>query len=526
MIKHINRMRELASRRAHDESGVALLTAILFMILMAGISTVLVSVVLSQLLPTNLAQKSTKTIYAAQAGMQTALGLIRSATGGGGVGDLTALPCAVTANASGTSDGVTYSAQITYYNANPAGRNATWLADAANKLACTASGVATQPKFALVVSQGLAAAIPGGSAATVGNRTLSAVYQFKITYVNVPGGRIYDRNANYCLDAVTATAGSLVRFLPVAQCTNDALELWSYADDYELKLASTVTASQAGLCITGPIAGGAVQQNVKLQSCLPKTNASRWNQLWSWLSVSGVDSWVGENQAITAPSTACLDTGYAAGTALNGKYLLVTSTTTSSPGCNGGFAPSLQVGAGAASYTTHQIVNYKEFGRCADVTGQSITASYMEVYPCKQDATGTGANLYWNHKWYYIEPPDGKSQGNQQIYVYLDDNTNQKYCLTAPTPASGSIYPIFSACVAGSAQQKWTRWYTGANYAASYVFMDAYNRCLDADSTPPLHKDLYSKITVAQCDGTTEQKWNAPADTGSAGVSSFKEVSP
>ena len=55
-------------RGEHSESGVALLSAILFMIIMAGISVVLLSTVLGQIVPSTLAQRNTKTIYAAQAG--------------------------------------------------------------------------------------------------------------------------------------------------------------------------------------------------------------------------------------------------------------------------------------------------------------------------------------------------------------------------------------------------------------------------------------------------------------------------
>ena len=59
---------------------------------------------------------------------------------------------------------------------------------------------------------------------------------------------------------------------------------------------------------------------------------------------------------------------------------------------------------------TKQIVNFKEFGRCADVTGANINnadtpGEFNIVYPCKQDPVGAG--LAWNHKWYYNSPTVG-----------------------------------------------------------------------------------------------------------------------
>lgn len=512
MIGLMGRMHDRIARRGDDEGGVALLMAILFMVIMAGISTVLVSVVLSQLYPTNLAQKSTKTIYAAQAGLQAALGLIRTATDGGGVGDPTELPCSIGGNVSGTStDGVSYSATVSYYTLDPTGKDATWLATTPSKVACPVSATGVQPAYAVIVSQGTATTIPG-AASTVGNRTLSAIYKFKFAVVNVPGGRIYDYNKNFCLEAVSSAAGSLVSFVAAASCTNDALELWIYDTDYEIKLASTTTGGVAGLCITGPAKDGDSTQNATLQPCKAKTDAARWNQLWSW---DGNNAWAGQKVNIASGySNYYLATGYADGTALAGKSLQVWNG-----GAKGGFAPTSQVGAGAASILTTQIVNYKEFGRCADVSETQIGYAYMISYPCKQDASGTGTFLNWNHKWSYTEPTSPATElGGQQISV----NNGTKYCLTTPT--GNGIYPTFSSC-SGSAQQNWKRVGNTGTWTSSYLLVDNSGRCLTADPTD-LHKSLWSKLTVVGCNGTDYQKWNAPPTYSNSTVASYKEVSP
>jgi Ricin-type beta-trefoil lectin domain len=506
-------------RSAESERGVAMLSAIIFMIIMAGLSVVLVSVVLGQTVPAYIAQKSTQTINVAQSGMQATMGLFRSAASapdasGNVYGNPAKLPCTVTGKVNAVSDGLQYSVTITYFLTDPTGQSASWIA--ANKMSCSSSsGLTDAPGYAIVLSTGAGSAIPGSASATTGNRTIQAIYKFKITTVNIPGGRIYDFANAYCLDADTATVGSLVHFLPNASCTNDSDELWIYDDDYEIKLASTVTTTNPGLCVTGPVVNGQPTQNATLQTCL--TTAARWNELWAWI---GGNAWQGQNQAIaTGPSGYCLATGYSDGTNLNGKPLLV------STGCNGGFAPSAEVGAGAAGYTTHQIVNYDEFGRCADVTNEDLSSSFMISYPCKQDATGVGTYLLWNHKWFYSEPPTGQpSLGNQQIYVYYLDNSASKFCLQTPSATASPAYVTFQTCTS-SAQQQWTRVQDNGSYATSYVFVDTFGRCLTADSTD-VYAGNWSKIVMKTCSPALNQKWNAPASQSDSSVSSYREIAP
>jgi Ricin-type beta-trefoil lectin domain len=504
---------------AENERGVAMLSAVLFMIIMAGLCTVLVSTVLAQTIPVYIAQKSTQTINGAQSGMQAAMSLIRTATdvngSGATYGDPGELPCTVTGKPNAQTDGLTYTVAISYYLLDPTGKDSTWLG--ANDLNCSGGGgVNVTPSYALIVAKGLGTNVPGSASATLGNRTVQAIYKFKVSAVNIPGGRIYDFANAYCLDASSATVGSTVRFLAKASCTSDAKELWIYATDYEIKLASTVTTTNPGLCITGPAVAGGATQNATLQTC--RTNATRWNQLWAWM---GASAWQGQNpDIVSGPSGYCLATGVADGSNLTGRLLLVSST-----GCSGAFAPTAEVGAGAAGYTTHQIVNYDEFGRCVDVTNEDLSSSFMISYPCKQDATGTGTFLLWNHKWYYTEPPTGQaSLGNQQIFVNYLDNPASKYCLTTPSQTANPAYVTFQGCSTTN-QQKWTRVQDSGTYATSYLFVDTYGRCLAVDPTD-LYNSNWSKLVVVTCDGTLTQKWNAPAGNSSSTVGSYKETYP
>jgi hypothetical protein len=550
--------RRLANRIAPDssESGVALLSAILFMIIMAGIGTVIVGTVLGQVSPTYLDQKSTQTVYAAQSGMQAALSRFRAAvatdgaghvvtdTNGNAIGDPTKLPCSLSGTLDPTTpaNGIGYSVAIYYYSTDPTYLATTAVPVPPGNLPCSAGGgvtsTTTNPvKFALVLSSGTGNTLPGAaSTSTAGNRSLGAVYQFKVSTVNIAGGLINDYNSGgaYCLSAVSAAPGSPIQFLPASQCTdaNKALDLWIYYSDYEIKLASSFANGAQGLCITGPVApGSANPQTAVLQTCVSAPDGNRWNQLWSWV---GSNSWQGQSlvNVPAGPTSWYLGTGQNAGANLIGKYLLVQNS-----GNNGGFSPSTSVGAGAASYNTHQLVNYLEFGRCADVTSGTIGNTFMISYPCKQDPTSGGANLNWNHKWYYTEPPAQLAgpldvQGPQQIVVNTDNlapstDPGANYCLYVGTPTTvvGSMV-TFTPCATTTTHVIWTRVFNTGTYASSYTMTtlatNGTTLCLQADSTK-----LYlgwSELDLAVCNGSLAQKWNAPATYVASEVGGYKEI--
>lgn len=523
----ITRLRDalVARARGHDsESGVALLSAIIFMIIMAGLSVVLLSTVLAQTVPSVAAQRNTKTIYAAQSGIQASLGMLRSAAAapdatGKVYGALGQLKCSITGQVNGQSDGLGYKADITYYLDNPN------TAASPRTVACSAgSGLAQQPNFAKIVSTGTAPPGAGSGTTVTGDRALSAVYAFKVSNVNIPGGRIFDGNNQFCLEAVPLASGSVgdgsfIKFVAASACTasalNDAKQLWIYDIDYKIKLASTTVVGATPLCITGPAAAGGATQDATLSAC--KTDGTRWNQLWSW---SGSYTWQGQNTDITS--------GYSnnnlGGSAAAGNRLQVISN-----GTNGTFNPTSAVGAGAASINTTQIVNYLEFGRCLDVTDGNIASTFMISYPCKQDPSGTGippgtGKLAWNHKWFYNEPVAPSTSSAQTISVKVDNDSARAYCLQTPTVDSGLVYPVFTSCVAGSTLQTWTRiGDVETSYLSSYWFKDSLGRCLSVGKSTDLYKG-WSKIVVATCDGSLAQKWNAPAARTDSTVGGYQEV--
>ena len=512
------------TKRGDDETGVALLSAIIFMILMAGISVVLLSVVLGQIAPANMAQKGTRTIYAAQAGLQTSLGVLRSVatlpdSQNHIYGDPTRLPCSLAGNVDAQNNDIRYSVAISYFSQDPTPQTPAW--QDSHKLMCPAVPLGTQPKYALLESTGHAPMYVGVADASIGDRKLSAVYKFKISNANIRGGRIYTGAAPpLCFEAMplgathAVGAGSLVQFVSTctASATNDPKQLWIYDVDYKIKLASSTVNGAAGLCITGPDPTDIGNpQYATLQACT--SDASRWNQLWSW---TGDYTWRGQNPLILTGTSNYFLSGMGVGNKLQVRI-----------GHSDTFAPSTAVGAGAASYSTHQLVNYLEFGRCADVTQQNIGATFEISYPCKQDASGDPASpgVLWNHKWFYNEPTTGSTADPQELYVNYLDTT--KYCLE--TPVGTIIYPMFNSSCDGRASEKWVRVKNTGIYVESYVLKDNLGRCLAVDSNGPKwigsNGQPFSKIIVAACDGSLAQKWNAPSDSTFSTVGGYREVS-
>ncbi|WP_432533513.1 RICIN domain-containing protein [Kineococcus arenarius] len=514
----------LARRRAlrGADDGVAMLLVIMTTMIAAALSILLLGIVIAQVAPTQLQQKSTVTISAAQAGVDAALSEIRTARGAANVagnvfGDTSKLPCTLTGTVGAGSSEVGYTVRVEYYDTDPT--DLTTTQRAGRDIDCTAgSGTAMVPSYAIIKSEGTGAALPGRSADS-GDRSIQALYAFEITNENVPGGRMYTVSEKYCLKAASATAGSLITYTAAANCTaGDSLMTWLYDTDYALKLASSITTGSP-LCISAP---NSSTGDATLQKC----DAADYKQQWSYEGGARFRDQVYKDNGTANSSTYgsyCLAAATTTVSALEGSRLRSGSCTSNTE--YGSFSPEPKVGAGAASYKTNQIVNYLEFGRCMDVTNQSITYSYMIVYPCKQDPSG-GTQLSWNHKWYYTEATATQpTTGAQQIYVLVNNST--KYCLQTPTSGTTNGYVIFTkSCSSTDARQKFYRTYkVEGDYSASYTIKDDYGRCLSLGAKgTPSGSATWSTITAAACTGGTEQKWNAPAGAQESVVTDTRET--
>jgi hypothetical protein len=509
-----------------DESGVAMITALLAILVTAMFAIVMLGVILSQVVPTQLQQATTRTVFAAEAGVNAVVGQIRNAQNGpdgaGKIfGKLTMLPCTAsgTVNSSGTS--LNYQATIQYYIEDPTPQPDSWRATHA--LSCSAGvGPSEAPTHALIKSSGTGLVVQNVS----GNlqRTIEVVYAFQISNANIPGGYIYSWDKSkpgvpdrFCLEAQAPGVGYNVKYVAATDCgTKDARQLWVYDKDYRIKLASSTTTNSGAdsLCITG-VPNGSTPVKVTLELCSDPSLLS--NQLWSWM---GNATWQGENGGITDYSSYYLSSGVS-GTVGIGSYLQVWNQSGAGEWEN--FNPDPRVGPAKAGIDTHQIVNYSEFGRCADVTHTDIAANQLIAYPCKQDPSLAQNKLAWNHKWYYAEPANKSgSLGPQQITV----NNGSTYCLTSVNANKGFV--TFKTCSSSDAGQKWTRYANMNNvYDDSWLFKDGYGRCLDLG--PWYHLGLsdqesWSTLVTNPCDSTLGQKWNAPPDLSPATLGGYWEL--
>jgi hypothetical protein len=471
------------------------------------------------------AGKNSRTVFAAEAGLDAALGQVRSALGaadasGNVYGDPHKLPCTVQGHVGGATSTTEYKVTMTYFYEDPAGKDAAWRS--LNKLACSpTTGLSISPSFALLSASGLDAGVPG-LATTAGDRELETVYTFQVSNTNIDGGTIYATGDKHCLQASSQKAGATVTYVKGAICgSDDPRQMWTYTKKYQLMLSVTNSGgSVVPLCITGNADGGG-----NIEVTLTKCVDGNHNQEFSW---EGGARFRGQKADGTNYSSFCLNAGAVYDdTTLVGQTLKYGTCQTDNV-LYGSYDPDARVGAGPAGFDTVQIVNFFEFGRCMDVTNEHVTEAYMIVYPCKQDPSG-GSKLKWNHKWKYSEPTNKKGSLSGQQIVVKNGNTDTKYgvpnadyCLTTTAKdAPVTAYVTMTQCDGSNPDQKWTRNAEMATYAESWLFKDRWNRCITLGDK---YDSKWSKMVVAPCNGLSEQKWNAPPLSQSSKLTDYKEL--
>lgn len=522
------RLNWVARLHDRDESGAALITALLAILVTAMFAIVMLGVLLSQATPTRLEQATTRTAFAAEAGINATVGQLRNIASspdaaGNIYGNRKLLPCTVAGKVSAAGSEVQYAVTVRYFKENPTGRTDAWRN--LNVLTCTpGSGPSAIATHALITStgKGLAVAEAPGSI----DRTVEAVYAFKITSNNIPGGHIYSWDGstgveNFCLEATSQLINAKVKYVAASSCgSNEPVQLWVYDAFYRVQLASTTVPGFAGgpLCITA-VPNGGTPVEVTLQKCKDTASVARYDQLWSW---GGNGTWQAENNTVSYYVNYWLTSGSAT-TPSVGTTLKLWNQNPNQAGW-GAFDPQAAVGSGGASKQTNEMVNALEFGRCADVTGGGIGSSFMISFPCKQDPTTGQPNLYWNHKWFYTEPSDptlGEGVGSaQQIVVW--DNDTTKYCLKSAGTDAGFV-TFATACTPSDKHFQWTRTGKVADFDSSYTFKDGYGRCLTVDPTQK-YQLQWSKLITVTCNFGLAQKWNAPPTESTSSLGNYWEL--
>jgi Tfp pilus assembly protein PilX len=508
-----------------DESGFAMFIALLLILVVAGMSTLVAGLVLSESKPTTTQRKTVATVNAAEAGFEVALHTLRAATDSYGNGVLDSLPCTATSSTVGTpitgsvgpktgaaaNQSLTYTVYVRYYDDDPSTMGTSDLNQKA--IACSGGSPVSVPQFAYIQSNG--AGVGGASAtSTQGNRALHTTYRFKTSDLNIAGGRLNMNTTSLCMDAGTnPVVGTNVT---LSTCQNRGVSMgqssWSYRPD--LTIYDTNTGSP-GLCLTAPLGstfGTGSGQQLTLQTCATDGNATTYPYQAS-PSLQQRQEWsFDDNGKFEGAANGGNINGYCI--SANPYNNPVAGGFLYEQGCSsGGFDtetwnPDPQVGAGAAGNNTQQLVNYLEFGRCFDATDQDPNHSWMIDYPCKQAPDAT--KITWNQRYTY-------NATAKTISTY-DTANGTTYCLTAPATLSGTpINNVVLLKTCGgtyASQQIWTESGDSGSYATSYTIVSAAGSCLSV--VQPGLGDSYHQqwgaIIAGTCDGSLVQKWNAPAN--------------
>jgi hypothetical protein len=527
--------------RRRDDEGAALAVALATIFLVIVLGVLVTGAVVSQIGSAQFGQKNTRTAHGAEAGLDVALGEIRSAFGPDAVdsslevGYRSLLPCDPGTSAwtaAGAVDGAPgdsgYQVSVRYYREDPTGRDAAWLT--ANAVACTASGPADLPLFALLESTGVGSDA-GQASDTAAERTLTQVYDLRTTNANIPGGLIRrDRSTNaslpdLCLDSGSPlpAAGATVR-MEVCDDTDGGQVFW-WRKDFTIVQTTTVGSTGGEMCVTSS-ATGTPTQLVTMQPCAVPPAAPPYTQRWGYTdsgflqvfprhpgNSTGYCLWVqdiDDPAVLTATSAACS----------RGIY---------DP--QSGMRPDPTVGAGSVGDIgdvvvddqPYQWVNYEEFGRCFDITGWNVNASYMIAYPCKQNpisSVGWNQVLSWNATTRQLRVRTGSSG---QPYTVA---AGAWKCLQAPAVGADPAYVVMRDCQSGTvgAVQSWTVNREAATYAASYTVVDGHGRCLSVQAATGGGNASWSRIVVETCNGSDRQKWNSPPGEAPAAVRDTREL--
>ncbi len=499
------------SQSVRDDHGSM---AILMMVSLVGLmlSALLVPSIITQSRASRFDATRVQALNAAQAGMDVMIGAIRSGVTSN-IGDSTKLPCGPRSGVVNTGSVAAYSVSVEYFTFDPVSEPS----PSSQTMQCitgygtfdATTGVGT-PGYARLTSVGsVGTAINGSSAA----RTLTSTYVFRTSNENLLGGQLQVSTADsnlLCLDAGTAKP-ALNTVVVLQLCTSSlppaAQQVFAYRTDLTLQLVSSITAANPnGYCLTPlhtapPVAG----DSVRLARCGPLGTPVTYAQQWSYNDSGQYQA----SQADSATTGVLPDLCLNLATTAAGQAASISTCAAASR-----WVPTSSVGPGAAALP--QWINYSEFGRCLDVTSQQTSSTFLIDYPCKQNPF-PGAKT-WNQLFTAPTIPADTGSVTGQIFTVKSGN----YCLTSPGTAGG--YVTVKLCAVGDVSQTWT--ISGGDkslsYSAKYTVVNR-GLCLGLGA-PNAAKPEWSTITVDNCTGGLDQKWNASPNLLTATLTNVREI--
>ncbi|MFI7598749.1 ricin-type beta-trefoil lectin domain protein [Actinoplanes sp. NPDC049681] len=500
-------MRNPFRRPGRGDEGSMPMAMLVSMVAM-GMSATLVPVVVTQYTTTRVVDARTVSLDGAQAGIDVALAHLRAAGSPGKDADGNAVvlgkladlpPCNLTGSqdtgglqdTSSATATLRYRVSIKYFGI-------VGTATTATELPCPPTAV---PKYAVLKAV-------GGRGATVpdfgdpGTRTIEATYTFKTNNKNIVGGQIPLASptspTQLCMDAGlnnTPKAGDIAWAQPCVDGGSDDQRFAYTADLYLQVVNPDAAATSTGMCLDAPLPH-VNNTPIKFQPCLsPRAARQQW-------SLDNNGNFQGTSDGVNLDGY-CINV-QTAGTA---SQLVV-------GGCGGVsnknvFRPEAAAGAGMASAKTNQLVNYKQFSRCLDVTYFDATYSYMIVWYCKQAPDGA---VGWNQQW--TIPAISFDPKNPVTGLIKTAGTgNPNACLKSPGNTTG--YVTMSPCsMATTKNYQWTVFGDTNDSTLDYVIRDSFGYCLTPTALSGPNKDTHvdgtAKVKMAACNGDELQAWNAP----------------
>jgi len=230
--------------RKRDDTG-SLPMAMLLTVIGIGLSGLLAATLDAQLTAARSTAQRADAMDAAQSGIESALGRIRTAKDATGAGVYTKLPCGPFTGRISGGTAQTYTVQIYYLAAQPPAGDTTWAQN--NKLSCTGTYLtAGKPLYVLLSSTGT---VVSG----VRGRTINATYTlYTKSRENVAGGliKLYGvSNPELCMAAPSGAppAGAALT-MQVCDAASPA-QRFAYDSNLNVALAATRSDGSTGMCL-------------------------------------------------------------------------------------------------------------------------------------------------------------------------------------------------------------------------------------------------------------------------------------
>jgi len=575
-----SRVAEKISRRyrehlgLRDEQGMMMMTVTLVLItILSIIAFTITAQAIGQFGLTSNVSNRNGALEGALSGVQAVVANIRAAAQDGYV-VTSELPCSDESGQTNISGSSSFMVSVQYQDQTPQGTYTSVTCTQGLGPAAGASGdflaraviTSCSPETACPTDPNAA---PSGS--TVWRRLVST-YDFNTYYANIPGGLIWSYSGEQCFEASynngSSPSGGVTLEVTNSCSSTNSFERFAYTTNWNL----AIQLAGGEYCVEDPEdVSPAASSPVALTTSSCATNA--------------VDQWgVNDDGGIEGVETASVPAGQPNGWCLanplsaNPTTTETEDATVENTDCDSQFDNtatwllSPQVGAGASQPAsgqvfgiTNQLVNFQEFGDCLDATNASVQGTYTNYtnvpgvlidYMCKQFPDTTDYPL-WNQRWCFNQLSTTTS-GNLTLPVgviytpYTTDGDTvtcsnppptSVYCLISPLQAASSsggstawvrVYTSSqTSCDPASSYSSqpddllWTEWGDSGGTTHEYTWTDDDGYCLEANTAnkqyPSGNGDEFSTIQVDTCNGSYEQKWNAPPLLGTSQITNTHE---